>query len=1014
MHTQEANAAASSWSIGRYLFLSPFVVLLLGSLLALLLFQHLQQRNLELGLSNLRLKSEEQLDAIKSNLEASFNALHSLDAFYRSSQTVEQHEFSAFSQSQISRTSSFHELIRAEPILSKKSTQDYSAHYLFPTQSKFFTPGAKLSDLAPAQEAIEISGTTGHIGISSPFLSRAYGQEELLFFTALRGKKESLVNPEEKGSSGLFLGVFSFSKAVRSALSVFRQIGFVLRVRDKEQNYYWLVPDEAESSNQEADTLLHSKVISVGGRELLLQVYLPPGTPIPQNSPIPLLAAGSTLLLSALIAWYMYLLIKRSAEVHRLAKKQSDELHSVSAALKLEADRRIDIHQNLVESEQRFHEFAERFGGVFWIEEFGSSEVLYVSPSFEKVWGRDIREAYQECEIRRRWIHEEDRERVIRSYESSFQRGDYNEEYRIRRPNGEVRWIWERGFPIVGETGELLRMAGIVEDITEQKFAAEQIVELNRFLDSLFENLPNMLFVKEADELRFTHINKAAEELMGYSRNELLGRNDFDFFPAEQAEFFTSKDKEVLRSNELVSIEQEPIDTKHGKRILQTKKIPILNEQGRATHLLGISEDITERIRWEKERENAHLELERRVEERTAELTTANTELQRLAMIVESSADAIFSQDLEGRVTSWNRGAELIYGYSARDIVGKNGACLLCPSVEQIVSQPFASLSENVCETLHIRANGEKFNVSLNVSPIRSEGKLIGHCTIARDVSKRVTMEEELRSYRDHLETLVAERTSELVASRDQLSRSERMASIGALAAGIAHEINNPVGAIILTAENAMESLDNLGDSEQAIGTLKRTCNRIISNATRCAQIVKGVLQFSRQEETEKWETDLNSVIPSALKYLSELDLIDSSIVELDFSDESLPILANPIEIEQVLINLIRNSVDSRDNGLRISISTRLEQQEVILSVSDNGCGIPLDIRERVFDPFYTTRLQHGGTGLGLSIVHGIVTSHGGRVSIDSLEPSGTLVQIRLPLYQAPESEHTFSASNSS
>ena len=143
----------------------------------------------------------------------------------------------------------------------------------------------------------------------------------------------------------------------------------------------------------------------------------------------------------------------------------------------------------------------------------------------------------------------------------------------------------------------------LAEDITKRKRIQKKLRENEEFLNAVVENIPNMVFVKDAEQLRFVQFNKAGEELLGYDREELIGKNDYDFFPEEEADFFTSKDREVLRDGNLVDIPEEPIQTKHkGKRLLHTKKIPVLDPDGKPRYLLGISEDITERLAAEKAR----------------------------------------------------------------------------------------------------------------------------------------------------------------------------------------------------------------------------------------------------------------------------------------------------------------------------------------------------------------------------------------------------------------------------
>ena len=149
----------------------------------------------------------------------------------------------------------------------------------------------------------------------------------------------------------------------------------------------------------------------------------------------------------------------------------------------------------------------------------------------------------------------------------------------------------------------------VMVDVTKQKQAEREIQRANALLNSIVENIPNMIFLKDAGELRFTRFNRAGEELLGHSRDDLLGKNDYDFFPKEQADFFTQKDREVLRGKVIVDIQEEPLQTRdRGERILHTKKVPILNANGEPEYLMGISEDITDRKRAEAEK--------RRLEER--------------------------------------------------------------------------------------------------------------------------------------------------------------------------------------------------------------------------------------------------------------------------------------------------------------------------------------------------------------------------------------------------------------
>jgi two-component system cell cycle sensor histidine kinase/response regulator CckA len=181
--------------------------------------------------------------------------------------------------------------------------------------------------------------------------------------------------------------------------------------------------------------------------------------------------------------------------------------------------------------------------------------------------------------------------------------------------------------PLLDQIGRVQGSVTTMRDVTKERRAEEELARTRAFIDSIVENIPDMVFVKDAADLRFERLNRAGELLLGTPRDKLLGKTDHDLFPAEQAEFFQSRDRETLRNGRLVEIAEEPIETTHGRRWLHTKKIPILDERGIPRYLLGISSDITDRRKIEEERMQAHVELERRVEQRTIELRQAEEQL---------------------------------------------------------------------------------------------------------------------------------------------------------------------------------------------------------------------------------------------------------------------------------------------------------------------------------------------------------------------------------------------------
>jgi len=251
------------------------------------------------------------------------------------------------------------------------------------------------------------------------------------------------------------------------------------------------------------------------------------------------------------------------------------------------------------------------------------------------------------------------------------------------------------------------------------------------------------------------------------------------------------------------------------------------------------------------------------------------------------------------------------------------------------------------------------------------------------DITAQKELAERQERERERLSAAIEERTKALEASQRRVREQERMATVGTLAAGIAHQINNPVGAILASADFAILT----SDEEDATEIRANALEEIRAQAIRCGKIVRSVLQFSRAEPTEKWSSDLSSVIRTAVDVTTRYANERSAQIRLDIAPGvgNQTTLMNPIELEQVFVNLIRNAVESQPGGATVEISMHLtDTAETEVIVADDGPGISEVDAGKIFDPFYTTRLRDGGTGLGLSVAHGIVVDHGGRMWLES------------------------------
>jgi two-component system NtrC family sensor kinase len=260
---------------------------------------------------------------------------------------------------------------------------------------------------------------------------------------------------------------------------------------------------------------------------------------------------------------------------------------------------------------------------------------------------------------------------------------------------------------------------------------------------------------------------------------------------------------------------------------------------------------------------------------------------------------------------------------------------------------------------------------------------------------------QESEQWARTLEQRVEQRTEELGEIQSKMAQAERLASLGRMAAGVAHEINNPLGGVLTFAMVALE--DCAPDHP-----LRRNLEIIVKQALRCRDIVKGLLEFARQSDSSIAATDLNPLVEGALSFLEgQASFHDVQVIRR--LQEGLPqVLADPGAMQQVITNLVINAVDAMDERGQLTVVTETDPNthEILLRVQDTGKGIPKEILPLIFEPFFTTKEVGRGTGLGLAIVHGIVARTGGRVEVDTSQ-AGSTFTVRLPLASPPRGDRS-------
>jgi PAS domain S-box-containing protein len=394
---------------------------------------------------------------------------------------------------------------------------------------------------------------------------------------------------------------------------------------------------------------------------------------------------------------------------------------------------------------------------------------------------------------------------------------------------------------------------------------------------------------------------------------------------------------------------------------------PIKNERGEVVGYQGINLDISERKRIENE------------------LREANEFFMNL---IESSVDGIIAADMKGDIFIFNKGAEALTGYTAEEMIGKLHITKIYPEgvakdiMKKLRSPEYGGVGKFTPTQLNV-VNKFEEEIPIQLSAVliyNGSSQEIASVGIFTDLRPRLKMEQRLQE--THL----------------QLVSSEKMASLGKLAAGIAHEINNPLGGILIYSSLMIEDLP---EEDSKRGDLAR----IVQEAGRCKEIVKSLLEFARQTEPKMEPTDVNRAINDGLFFLVNQALFHNIRIVKNL-DPFLPFVqGNASQLKQVFMNIIVNAAEAMHGNGTLTITTypAPDRRRVSVEFTDTGEGIPEENLTRIFDPFFTTKDVGKGTGLGLATSYGIVEDHGGKIGVRSKVGEGTTFTIELPTY--PETQ---------
>ena len=473
---------------------------------------------------------------------------------------------------------------------------------------------------------------------------------------------------------------------------------------------------------------------------------------------------------------------------------------------------------------------------------------------------------------------------------------------------------------------------------------------------TLFDAIPSSILVVDG-RLRIVMANRNFLRKGNRTDAETLGRRFEDVFPAPIVERTDILD---CVQRVFVSREQSPYRRMTFRapgmpvRTYYYRALPLLWKD-RVAHALFLMEDITEQERLSKDIQ--------RVE-------------RHLAGVVESASDILVSTDTAGKILSWNRAAARLTGYAAEVVMHRGFSELFLetdrPEVEMSLVR-MTSLPGRLSEEWTLStASGEGIAVSWTIAPMFNEhGTLIGMVAAGRDLTERYRMQSELM-------------------------QSQKLAALGVMAGGIAHEIRNPLAVCSSAAQFLLD--------ESLAPELQRECvEKTIAGVSKASEIIENLLRFARPCAVEKMTlAEPVTLLEQALSVVNHQAQIARIEVEMQVGDRPLWVRGVPSLLEQAFLNLFLNAIAAMPAGGRLTIEVDQEGDEVLVHISDTGVGIHAVDLVRIFDPFYTRSPVGQGIGLGLSICYSIIQQHRGRIDVDSELGIGTCFCVRLPLAVPP------------
>jgi PAS domain S-box-containing protein len=588
----------------------------------------------------------------------------------------------------------------------------------------------------------------------------------------------------------------------------------------------------------------------------------------------------------------------------------------------------------------------------------------------------------------------EEWERLNEAFKETIRTG-VGYEFDVRAfKNGKLIWVTTRSEVVRDQNGQIMSVHGSVQDITERKKAEESLRESEEKYRELVKCAPTGIYEIDFRTKKYVSANDAMCILLGYTREELLSMNPFDFLDEEGKAAFQSRVFRWLDGEKPDDNVEYKIKAKDGHIIHALLNVKFrFDKNGKPSGATVVGHDITGRKMMEEtlaaERENLQNIFD-----------VVNTGL----ILIDGDGDVMRINNV---VAGWSgkNSTEIFAEVQPGDILGcihaMNDSTTGCGASPHCRACPIRKTFEAVLrtgESIHgveaevlLKINGKESRLWLDVSadPLTING--IRHVILAlNDITERKRAEDVLKSDKETLERLVAERSEAILRAHTELARSKRLSDMGALAATVAHELRNPLSVIKVANYNIKRKTN--GDIEKHTSTIDKKIED--SN-----QIINNLLFYTRIRDPHFEKTNISAIVLESEEHIRTRYGLKKEIIEYcpDEKFYVVEIMVDPVQLREVISNILNNSVDAiskKENG-RIEVRAKELSKTVEIHIKDNGVGMTPEALGKLYEPFFTTKSR--GTGLGLAVVKQIIDNHKGNIRIESKKNHGTAVVISLP-----------------